>query len=456
MNAEVPGPLCEDSRKGLFWPLYFVAAALVMAACALMQRHLFLDGSAFLAEILEKRQFTTFDAPRLFAHYVLEAPLWVAVRLGLKNLRILSWIYGLTLFLHPVLSLWACWRILKHRNASLMILPALTWAGLTLTTSFFIISESWLGVSLFWPVYFLLLFQKHRFSRGEGLLLVFAAFTSIRVYEGFFIPGSLLLLLALRRILWQGRRSRLDGWSLTASVCLAASVACGIFWALHPRDLGNRVSLDKGFSDFFGYLPGPLFLAVALLLLLPRPRWFPSRIVTLAGCVLVAFAIHWGLMPWHSVSSLMPNRQHDLRLLNCLVPAALGLLPFLAAWMPRLRWTFHDQRKRLFVGFTFAVLLWQVGASLVWVGYTDTLSKVLATRSGFVAFEETGLWQYRFDQCWSLPTLSILVSGLQGRPVKAVVLNPSYATWQPFDPRVKATLPPLGAYGVTYQLDGSR
>ena len=455
MNPAAPGPLCLDSRKGLFWPLYFVAAALVMAACALMQRHLFLDGSAFLTEVLEKRQFTTFDAPRLFAHLVLEGPLWLAVRLGLSNLRALSWIYGLTLFLHPVLSLWACWRILRHRNASLMLLPALTWAGLTLTTSFFIISESWLGVSLFWPIYFLLLFQRHRLGWPLGLLMLAGAFTSIRVYEGFFIPGSLLLLLALRRLLWQWRRLRLDGWTLATALCLAASVACGLFWALHPRDLGNRVSLDKGFSDFLGYPPGPLLVLAALLLLLPRPRWLPSWITTLAGCAFLAWALHWGLLPWHSESSLMPNRQHDLRILNCLVPPALGLLPFLAAWLPCLRVTLDAQRKRLFLGFSCAVLLWQVGAATVWMDFTRTLATVLDTRAGMVPFEQTDLWRYRFDQCWSLPTLSILVRGLEGRPVRSVVLNPCYATWQPFDPRVRATLPPLQAYGVRYALEGS-
>ena len=172
-----------------------------------------------------------------------------------------------------------------------------------------------------------------------------------------------------------------------------------------------------------------------------------------AGCGLVAVALGWGLMPWHAVESVLPFRQHDLRIINCLVPLALGMVPFLAAWVPALRPTFHASRRRLFLGFTCAVLLWQVGASWVWVQFTRTFTEVLDTRSGLVPFEATDLGRFHFDQFWTVPSLSILLCGIERRPVKAMVLNPSFGTWQPFDPKVKATLPPLGAYHVRYALE---
>lgn len=467
MRAGSGGWMGEDSRTGRFWILVIALGALVMGGAALVHRHLYADGAWFLTMILRDRTFTTFDAPRQFAHFVSEAPLYAALTwLDLKDMRVLSWIYGLTLYLAPVASLWFCWVLLGRRNRSWMVLPGFTWVALTLTTSIFIISESWLGVALFWPMYFLLYFRRHDLSTFEALFLVAGAFASIRVYEGFFIPASLLLLLAFRRVRFQWKqRFLMDGWAGGALACLSVALVMGLWWAIHPRDPGNRVSLLKGLGHLFTY-PGAYLLMAAVPVIL-GPRRFRSRFGKALGALLVVATLAWAATAWSSSGFIAASKHADLRLLNNLLPFGLGLLPFLAARSRSFRPTFDQGRRWIFAGFTAGVLVWQVGATWVWTRFTGEFRQTLAGRTGFVTYQDANLARYGYDWGWTWPCMSVVLQGIARQPVRSVVLNPvpkapapvpgqpappPPRSWQPFDPTNPADLPKLDRYGVTYAL----
>ncbi len=445
----------EWLRKGLGWPVLAGAAVLVMVVAALVHRHLYADGANFLVLVLEQRSFTTFDPGRHWAQCGLETPLWLAIHgFCITDVRVLSWVFGLTLFLHPLVSLWACWRILRRRGRALLFLPALGWLGLTLTTSFFVISESWLGVSLFWPIYFLLLFQHHRLTGLEGLLLVAGSFVAIRTYEGFCVPALLLLWLAVRRVRWQWNvAQRLDGFALVAAGCLLASVTAGVWLILYPQNVANRASFVKGVTNVFSYPGAHLF--VAAVLLLAGPRWLRTRAAgPLGGCLLV-LAIVWAAAAWLLPSTLASHKHANLRVLNVIVPFGLGLLPLVAARWPSWRPTFDRPRQRLFAGLAVAVLLWQLGSSIAWTRYTSAFETVLAERTGFVPYEQTDLAQFGFQWDWTPPTLSLVLRTIAGQPVRAIVLPPLDCGWQPFDAKDPAQRPQLTGFGLRYELGAS-
>jgi hypothetical protein len=452
MIAALERTFFRGGRTGRFWPVLMAVSLAGMAVCALAHRHLYADGSYFLVMILPSRSFTAFDVSRQHAHYLLEAPLWVALNwLRITDVRILSWIFGLTLFLHPVASLWACWWILRRRNRALMILPALCWACLTLTTSFFIISESWVGVSLFWPIYFLLVFRRHALTDAEDVILVACSFAAVRVYEGFALPASLLLLLAVRRLLWQWRqKARLDGWTMASLACLIGAVVAETYWGLFPRDPNNRATGLQGLHQLFGYPQGILLLAAVVLF--AGPRWRSRQLARWGGFALAGLALLWGLQPWRAASNVHANQHADVRLINNLLPILLALSPLAASRFRALRFTFDSSRKAAFAAFTAAVLVWQAGASWSWSRYLHHFSQVLASSQGYLETKPTGLPDFGFEWGWTNPSLSVVLGAMRREPLRAIVLNASDAGWQPFDPRKPDQLPDLRQYGLTYNL----
>jgi hypothetical protein len=439
----------SDARQSRFWPLMLVVATLGMIACALVHRHLYGDGSFFMIIILEKRAFTTFDTSRQFAHFIMEGPLWAAVHwLNITDVRVLSWIFGLTLFLHPIASLWGCWHILKNRNRSLMILPALCWTCLTSCTSFFIISESWVGVSLFWPIYFLLLFHKHKLGKMEALLLVIMCVASIRVYEAFFLQAALLAFLAFRRVRWSLRQNKFEIAAMIALLCLGVAICADLYWSLFPRDPGNRVSLLRG---IFGCLIYPAaYLSAYVLAIFTRSKYLKLKVLTRGSIVILSIGIAWALTPFIYVPGIMAFMQAIIRIINNLLPVGLGILPFAAVKNRSLRPSFAGIRRVVFAAFAFTIVLWQFGSSVAWHKYTNEFSRVLNAGQGYLELKDTQLSRFGFDWHWTMPCMSIVLSGIEKRPLKSMVLNQPGIRWEPFDPKTPGQLPELSRYGVKY------
>jgi hypothetical protein len=452
ISAFSPKDYLNEARQSRYWPLILAVAAIGMIACALVHRHLFGDGSFFMIMILEKRAFTTFDTSRQFAHFIMEGPLWAAVNwLHITDFRILSWVFGLTLFLHPIASLWGCWHILKKRNRALMILPALSWACLILCTSFFIISESLVGASLFWPIFFLLLFHKHKLGKMEALFLVIMSFASIRVYEAFFLPAALLAFLAFRRVRSSLMRRECDIVSIIALFCLAVAICADLYWSLFPRDPGNRVTLLKGIYNFFTYPAA--YIVIFALALFTLSHQVKSKIVSFGCIVLLLASFAWGLAPWISVSSIKPNKQAEIRIINNLLPLGLAMLPFVAIKIRSLRFSFTRVRRIAFAGFIFSIALWQVGSCIAWIKYTNEFSSILNSNRGCLELKGTHLARDGFDWPWTMPSMSVVLSAIEKKPVKSIVMNRPECSWEPFDPKTPSKFPELSRYGVKYEME---
>jgi len=307
------------------------------------------------------------------------------------------------------------------------------------------------GVSLFWPIFFLLLFRRHALTDAEDVLLVACSFAAVRVYEGFALPASLLLLLALRRLVWQWRqKARLDGWTLASMTCLTGAVAAETYWGLFPRDPSNRATGLQGLHQLFGYPQGILLLAAVVLF--AGPRWRSRQLARWGGFALAGLALLWGLQPWRSAGNVHANQHADVRLINNLLPMLLAMSPLAASRFRALRFTFDSSRKAAFAAFTAAVLVWQAGASWSWSRYLHHFSQVLASSQGYLEPKPTGLPDFGFEWGWTNPSLSVVLGAMRREPLRAIVLNASDAGWQPFDPRKSDQLPDFRQYGLAYNL----
>src|SRR5213075_2935521 len=103
-------------------------------------RGLFVDGSAFLVQIVRREWFFDFYAPRLFAMIAGQIPVMTAVTLGVTDLHLLARLLSLGLFVLPTIF----YHLALHRAKDDPVLLAVVIAAIAIvfmTTSFFIVGE---------------------------------------------------------------------------------------------------------------------------------------------------------------------------------------------------------------------------------------------------------------------------------------------------------------------------
>jgi hypothetical protein len=430
-------------------------AAIPAVFGVLAQRQLYADGAWWVILVLERHGFTVFDVPRQHAHYLIQLPMWILLNVfGSTDVHALSLALGLSLLGIPVLGLAASAWVLRRRPRAFAALPFLCFVALGFSTSLFLVSETWVAMALFWPVYFLLADRRRELTALEGALLVGAALVLVRVYEGFFLSSALLAWLSLRRLdLRMRRQLGWDGWALIALGLFAAGCVLDLYWTLSPRDAGNRASFLDRLRTFPDQESSKLLVASVLLLAGPKigRGSLGAAVRALLLAALAAFGFSIAREVWLHPELLVASRHADVRFLNTVLPPALAVVPFLAARFRRFRPAVGAAQRMGLVALSAALCLWQLGVTRRWEAYLDRFRYQLASGSGLVPLERTGLSPYGFDFRWTSSSLS-LVLGAQGpQPLRALVVDPLDGGYRPFAPE-KGEWPDLSRYGLRVEI----
>src|SRR5216683_1959524 len=161
-------------------------------------RGLFVDGSAFLVQIVRREWFFDFYAPRLYAMIAGQIPIMTAVTLGVTDLHLLARLLSFGLFGLPTLF----YTFALHRVKDEPVLMAIVIAAIAIvfmTTSFFIIGEynTAYAITLMVAVR---LATAERLTFTDSLVLVLAAALATRTYEVMIYLGPLMSLMILWRV----------------------------------------------------------------------------------------------------------------------------------------------------------------------------------------------------------------------------------------------------------------
>jgi hypothetical protein len=131
--------------------LLAMAAATYGAQAALAivtGRHLYGDGSWFLLKMLSENHvaiwnvhgWRDFFVGRFGAFAYQEYPTLLAARLHIHNPKLLSLIYGVTLFSFKPVSIWICYRFARDKR--LVIFPVLTQFAITMNSELYLVTET--------------------------------------------------------------------------------------------------------------------------------------------------------------------------------------------------------------------------------------------------------------------------------------------------------------------------
>src|SRR5215471_21046141 len=153
-------------------------------------RGLFVDGSAFLVQIVRREWFFEFYAPRLYAMIVGQIPVMTAVTLGVTDLHLLGRLLSLGLFGLPTLF----YTFALHRVKDEPVLMAIVIAAIAIvfmTTSFFIVGEYNTAYAIALLVAVRLATAK-RLTVVDGVFLAVVGWLAVRTYEAMLYLGPLL------------------------------------------------------------------------------------------------------------------------------------------------------------------------------------------------------------------------------------------------------------------------
>jgi hypothetical protein len=436
--------------------IYYIA---VIAYSIYAQMYYFADGSNFFIHMLENGDFIRLNPNRIYAHYVTQfLPIAAMDIFGIKNYAVLSYLYGINLYLPIVAGLWVCYSIVKKSNPYLMVFPLLSLFGVSMNSMMHLAAgQAHVISSVFWPILFYMTL-KEEYSLRDYVIFFALALVFMKSYESAVFLGPILAFISLPRIFRKGGHQKLF-WAV-ATMFFFASIIIALREILHPFDPGNETNFIMSVFVLYRHYPAVLSLfyifAISVFFFLPAllERYFSYIMFFLLGLtLLVSFS------PLVAPSLIKPSLQYSARVLMAYMIPPMGVLFYFIAGN-RISVSENTWKR---VGMLTAILIfgqisWQMIAVSQWNGFRQVFREELGQHRGLLLFEDSVLSRNSIGKQlikpfiigWTVPTMSILWS--RGGNVSSIITaNQDFTTWQPFDPGNIEDLPKVERFGFSYK-----
>ena len=410
-------------------------------------RGLFVDGSAFLVQIVRREWFFDFYDPRLYAMIVAQIPVMTAVIVGVTDFHLMAQLLSLGLFGLPT----GLYHMALCRAKDEPVLLATVMAAIAvvfLTTSFFIIGEynSSYAIAILTAVR---LVTARRLTFGDGIVLVLVSALAIRTYESMIYLGPVLATM----ILWTLRRAPARPVAPTVLYLLSAAfflrgMTVAIHSVVYPYSQEHLEETWQAALDFWQNFQFDLMFVAALIVVvwaLVRPidllRWRPYR---WAGFFVAVLALSPLLAFGDNLVRPLAKSQYVARSMGGMVITAMVL--FIWAYsapvhrrikaMVLLR---TEGAARRFLTFACLMVAANIPSDILltttWMSYLDAARATVTRQSGLIAFEDTPLAHrphILFVENWVLSSQSLL---LRSKPGDGIIVPPrDFKSWVPFPP----------------------
>lgn len=431
------------------WPLILAVLALSLLAIAqilagLSLRGLYADGAYYAAELWLRQSFVIIEPSRWTAQMLVQAPVFVAMKLGATSPRAVAIALSLSTNLMPLAVTLASLAVLPRAARHWALFPLFVLLGFGMSASVASIADGPTAAAYAWALLLVILFGRDGGWRLAALLVL--ALGAIRLHEAMAFLGPQIAFAAL----WQRRRTA-DRSMRAGLLVTAALVLLGTLLALHDL-LDPRVPANRGafLTDVLGlrwlWAGGALnaMAAMGLLALIALPlawmRRAAKRWAWTAACAgFGALILSACLLPPSATSSFAARGNACF----ASAPAMLALLGARAHPLPA-------PDRRSLIGLTallgLSVTTADATTTLQWQRYEQAIRTVLGTHRGVIGWEAAestlpaaGRASFaRFAWPWTTPLMSLWL--VPGGTVGSIIANPPGTAWQPFAPEALAPL----------------
>jgi hypothetical protein len=411
-----------------------VLAMQVWAGIAL--RGLYADGAYYAQQLLFRGSFVVIEPSRWTSQVLAQAPVVLAMRLGLNSPGEVALAFSIVTNLMPLLLTLACLAVLPQAERAFGLFPVFVFLAASMGAAFASVADGSTAAAYVWLLFLLILFGRLTYLRLTGILLLAAG--AVRLHEAMAFLGPILAFACL----WRCRSAESPAGRtilLLAGILVVLGCAISIHDVLHPRMLTNRSSFIKDVVSLRWLLPGgdqiSLMALPGLVAVLALPATLLRR--RLMAKAMSGIALIFLLLAILALAEpACPSAAFAARNNACLLTAPAMVLLLLVrdrhAPSPAVALV------TAMLGMTIAGA--DGAATLGWLGYEGAMRSALASSHGVVAWPDTlarlsapqAEALQRFAWPWTTPLMSLWLS--PGPAVEAVIANPSDVAWQPFDP----------------------
>ena len=412
-------------------------------------RGLFVDGSAFLVQIVRREWFFEFYPPRIYAMVAAQLPVMSAVILGVTDLHLLARLLSLGLFSLP--TFFYSLALASARRDAVLLAAVIAVIGLVfLPTSFFIVGEYNTVYAVVTLIAVRLATEAGRPLRlGESVLLAGLAAFSVRVYEAMLYLGPLLSTMTLWRLARAPDRPIVASvLHILSAILFLAGFLVAVGSLVHPWSeihLQDTLSQARNFWQNMQFLLAFGAVAIVVMWALLRPADLVKvKPFAWAAIVLMLLALSPLMAVGETLVRPLAKSQYVARTMGGLVVACLVAFIWLHAspahWRIKAMVVLRQPAAaRHLLAFALllplAVLPSDLFLSATWIDYLADLRATVRSHKGLVAFEDTPLSRWPdvlLVENWVLPSQSL---ALRSGPGDGVILPPKgFNEWEPFPP----------------------
>lgn len=399
----------------------FLMIIFTLSISIIFDKHLSADGAHYFVNILETQTFTYIDWTRQFANYISQILLVLAVNFGIKNLNLLSLIFGISLLLPYFLTFLLSFFALRGEDKSLMLFVLISMITINLTSDFVLIGEHHSLALLSWPILFFLL-RKVPLVRWDVFFLFGLMFFYTRLYSTAVVPAVFFMFIAFLRVWYTPLISQKIYYFIAALIAIIAE-GISLYSILYPRSPGNK---EGFFQIILQSLFTPEVIVSILFLILFFMGWFfRYRFLILLSIFPIILFVVFVVYTNYAISAGVSFGNRSL---------VLTLLPLLLLMATVLHWKQKKSNKTLyavFIGFVLVMLFSNILNTMQWKKFRNKTIDILQSHSGFISLKDTSIRHSRYRWSWTTPELSVIWS--KGC-IKTIILNADGIGWEPYDP----------------------
>ncbi len=392
----------------------------------LIDKHFATDGVNYFRKILDSGDFVRHDWSRMYAIYLTQWPLVLAVKAGIKDVQLLSLFFALGIYLNYLISFLLCVYILRGDKYTLLLFPILSMIAINLPADYHLSGEFPVMVLYSWPVLFLIL-KKNRNWKNRILLWIL-----LIVYSRLYQSSVLTSLIFAGIIVYQLYKAypHQKSFDVTVNLFLLIIVfGISFYFIIFPYSIKNERGFFNGLKSI--YENKEVVISLLFILFFYTGLLLKKNVIVLLSLLPVSYYLVLLFTAHHGNPAIISFQSRTL---------SVTLLPVLLIGCFFLSYRNYVLNRITYIVFlTFVVIMvsGNIRYSEDWKGFKKEFTEITQSNTGFIHIQETALNKNKYQWPWTNSMLSIV----WGRPcVKSIILNIPRLEKIPFDPRDKLIL----------------
>ena len=415
---------------------------------ALSHLHLFSDGAHVLMNILTTQSIFTPNENRFLSNLLQQFLPFLLIKMGVTDIQVISLVFGLNLYLIPLLSVVISFSILEKEYKGLVLIP-LSWLLFVNHNNYaFILSEAYVTTAIFWPLITYALFKRLRI--GTLWIFYLGVFCLAFTHELAFILISIILLgLLLNSWLTSG------GLLIKGITVLFTIFCIAISWsnisAIYLDNVTDQISQLASLKQY------PLTaVAIIILIYLSLAKVRKSLAVGMLSVfgVMIVLVLIPLLNPYGILYPILHWEQRILILLSTVILSGvfIGLRLAKKELHSSAFWS-----KVSLLTLVMTISFYQMRMISVWNSYRSSFEMAMDNKVGLVDYHQTNLYRdpklNQFITPWTTNTTDLILQSFKGNEIKALIWLRE-DIWQAWYSSDRNHWPDLRNYGITYRLFG--